>query len=77
MLEIAMSVLNQIERQALNALRKGGLIEQEAAELLIKKKLVNAHPLELTEAGRIVCQLLQEIETLQGSDDSGTRSESY
>jgi hypothetical protein len=72
-----MSVLKQIERQALNELRKGGLIQQDAADLLIKKKLVCAHPLELTEAGRIVCQLLHEIETLQGSDDSGTRSASY
>ncbi len=68
-----MSVLKRIEQEALTELRKGGLIKQDAADLLVKKKLVTAHPLELTDAGRIVCELLQEIEALQGSEGSSTR----
>lgn len=68
-----MAALDQVERDALMALRKGGLIRQEALERLVKKNLVRANPLELTEAGRVVCALLQEMEALQGADDATTR----
>lgn len=68
-----MATLNQVERDALAAIRKGGFIQQESLDRLIKKNLVKASPLELTEAGRVVCALLQEIEALQRVDDAATR----
>jgi hypothetical protein len=63
--ENKMPVLKPDERQALNELRKGGMIQQDVLDVLVRKKLATAHPLELTEAGRIVCELLLENETLQ------------
>jgi hypothetical protein len=70
-----MSALNSSERDALGALRKGELIKQESLEVLRKKKLISAtRPIELTEAGRIVCELLQEIEGLQREDDAHSTS---
>jgi hypothetical protein len=65
-----MPVLKQMERQALSELRKGGMIQQETLDVLVKKRLASANPLELTEAGRIVCELLLEIETLQLDGDA-------
>jgi hypothetical protein len=68
-----MAALSRVERDALAELRKGGLIQRDSLERLVKKNLVRANPLELTEAGRVVCALLQEIEALQREDDATTR----
>jgi hypothetical protein len=72
-----MPVLKQDERQALTELRKGGMIQQEALDALVKKRLASANPLELTEAGRIVCELLLEIETLQLDGNAHKMEPSY
>jgi hypothetical protein len=69
-----MSVLKPDERHAMNELRKGGMIRQEVLDALVNKKLASAHPLELTEAGRIVCELLQEIDMLRRDDASDSNS---
>jgi hypothetical protein len=69
--ENKMPVLKPDERQALNELRKGGMIQQDILDVLVRKKLAMAHPLELTEAGRIVCELLLENETLQREKEAG------
>jgi hypothetical protein len=66
-----MPVLKPDERHALNELRKGGMIQQDVLDVLVRKKLATAHPLELTEAGRIVCELLLEYETLQREKEAG------
>lgn len=68
-----MATLNPSERDALKTLRKGGLIQQEALDQLVRKKLAIATPLELTDAGRIVCELLLEIDTMRRDDDADTR----
>jgi hypothetical protein len=67
--------LKHSERAALNMLRKGAFAEHDAVDTLVKQKLVRQNPMELTEAGRIVCDLLAEIETLSKDEDSGTRGE--
>jgi hypothetical protein len=69
--ENKMPVLKPDERQALNELRKGGMIQQDILDVLVRKKLAMAHPLELPEAGRIVCELLLENETLQREKEAG------
>jgi hypothetical protein len=66
-----MPVLKPDERYALNELRKGGMIQQDVLDVLVRKKLATAHRLELTEAGRIVCELLLENETLQREKEAG------
>jgi hypothetical protein len=70
-----MSLLKPDERAALKMLRKGAFAEHSAVDQLVKQKLVRRNPLELTEAGRIVCDLLAEIENLSKGEDSSTRGE--
>jgi len=70
-----MSLLKPDERAALKMLRKGAFAEHCAVDQLVKQKLVRENPLELTEAGRIVCDLLAEIESLSKEGDSSTRGE--
>jgi hypothetical protein len=69
-----MATLSTDEREALRRLRKGDLVQEELLHELVKKKLAKASPVELTEPGRIVCELLKEIESFTRRDDSGTRS---
>lgn len=68
-----MNSLTSEERQALQALRSGGHLSQKIFSQLLAKKLVTDAPLELTAAGRIVCELLQEVEQLTRLDDPATR----
>ena len=68
-----MAALTPEERQALRSLRNGEHLPQAAFEQLLNKKLVSPSPIELTHAGRIVCELLQEIDRLKREDDSATR----
>lgn len=69
-----MTHLNSGEREALKTLGKGGFAPEGIVQQLIKKKLATANPLALTVAGRIVCELLLELERL-GRDDDDTRGE--
>jgi hypothetical protein len=70
-----MAVLTTEERQAIQALRNGGHLPQKVFAQLLKKKLVTDSPVELTVAGRIVCELLQEMDQATRGDDSDTRGE--
>ncbi|HMO83464.1 MAG TPA: hypothetical protein PKC18_00950 [Lacipirellulaceae bacterium] len=70
-----MAILTIDERQALRSMRDGGHLPAAVFNLLVEKKLVSQSPIELTPAGRAVCELLQELDALKLADDSATRGE--
>jgi hypothetical protein len=70
-----MSILKLSERAALKMLRKGAFAEHHAVDQLVKQKLVRQNPLELTDAGRIVCDSMAEIEKLGIDEDSSAQGE--
>ncbi len=70
-----MAALTTGERRALRSMRNGEHLPQAAFDQLLNKKLVSHSPVALTQAGRIVCELLEELDHFKRDDDSATRGE--
>ena len=64
-----MAQLSEEEREAILARVDGGLVPKELFDQLIKKGIFASRSSDLTEAGRMIAELLVEIRQFRGSKE--------